>query len=538
MYENYRQISEIKRGDVVRLADIMAASMMLYTDTMNFHEKYFRENQLKAQTYLKELLNGCIPYTLSQTDEKRVQCAHIAAVYMLIYDEPNRFEELLKSKIVAGFWKMSCSFFSACTENKHSNPGFVVMNFMRDNLPTLGLYSFFLPFVIGANRIDGWSEDIEAEYLFTADRVLNPGRLDGSALWENKFLENKRVAGKEKTLDGYCALWSDKAQLWRARSDVWDGDAIINPYYLSFMLNKKVWNGLPPDASLCQLVTKQDNTDIIHAVQRACKAQDKEKNPDETVQRFSPREFDTAFSFALLLWSSYKENERLKKQDLKRRLEEKQSVSRKYSDKLEKEHKKLSSLAEEQAKTIKRLQEQNNELYRKYAMLQNRINAIVRRNETGESEKSDDNAEVGREAFDAVNLDCTESAEIPQTKIEKEDNDKEYGEKLLLLSKNKKIVVVGGDPNLIKKIRVKQPNLYILDRNRLASCDSAVQAADIILFKTDSMSHALYKKCRNIAERYSIPFDYIRKTASVSKMEAAIYTIVEKHFNEKERAQT
>lgn len=87
---------------------------------------------------------------------------------------------------------------------------------------------------------------------------------------------------------------------------------------------------------------------------------------------------------------------------------------------------------------------------------------------------------------------------------------------------NKKIVFVGGNEKLMKKIRAKYPKAIILEESRIASSDTVIKNADAVMFKTDSVSHSLYAKCKQLADNSRVPIAYINDVSSVELIEKQI----------------
>ena len=89
-------------------------------------------------------------------------------------------------------------------------------------------------------------------------------------------------------------------------------------------------------------------------------------------------------------------------------------------------------------------------------------------------------------------------------------------------TEQKKIIIVGGNQHLMQKLLLRYPGFVWLHNNRRANCDAAVQHADLVLFKTDSMSHTLFSKVKSICTSNSVPFGYIKNLASLDLLEKDI----------------
>ncbi len=71
---------------------------------------------------------------------------------------------------------------------------------------------------------------------------------------------------------------------------------------------------------------------------------------------------------------------------------------------------------------------------------------------------------------------------------------KDYAAALDALLKQHTVVIVGGNENLMKKFQVAHPDASLVAKDMLGTCDQQIQNADIVMFKVDSCSHALYNK--------------------------------------------
>ena len=68
-------------------------------------------------------------------------------------------------------------------------------------------------------------------------------------------------------------------------------------------------------------------------------------------------------------------------------------------------------------------------------------------------------------------------------------------------------------------------------RHMLGTCDQQIQNADIVMFKVDSCSHALYNKGKTICNRYDVPFCYIPNVASIPRIEQSMCEQLEEIFS-------
>ena len=99
------------------------------------------------------------------------------------------------------------------------------------------------------------------------------------------------------------------------------------------------------------------------------------------------------------------------------------------------------------------------------------------------------------------------------------------------LLKQHTVVIVGGNENLMKKFQVAHPDASLVAKDMLGTCDQQIQNADIVMFKVDSCSHALYNKGKTICNRYDVPFCYIPNVASIPRIEQSMCEQLEEIFS-------
>ena len=74
----------------------------------------------------------------------------------------------------------------------------------------------------------------------------------------------------------------------------------------------------------------------------------------------------------------------------------------------------------------------------------------------------------------------------------------------------KKIVIIGGHPNWVNKLRQKFPGWTFLSPKTSGSVDAKlVQNADMVYFFTDTISHSTYGRFIRIVREQQVPFGYI-----------------------------
>ena len=80
-------------------------------------------------------------------------------------------------------------------------------------------------------------------------------------------------------------------------------------------------------------------------------------------------------------------------------------------------------------------------------------------------------------------------------------------------------------------ILVRQPEPSLIDFLRRGAFPQQIQNADIVMFKVDSCSHALYNKGKTICNRYDVPFCYIPNVASIPRIEQSMCEQLEEIFS-------
>lgn len=79
----------------------------------------------------------------------------------------------------------------------------------------------------------------------------------------------------------------------------------------------------------------------------------------------------------------------------------------------------------------------------------------------------------------------------------------------------------------MSKFGKRNPEAIIIPRNRISTADQLIENADVVLMKTDSMSHKEYYKFKQIAVRKGIPVGYIENRANVGLMEQDVFETLE-----------
>ena len=108
-----------------------------------------------------------------------------------------------------------------------------------------------------------------------------------------------------------------------------------------------------------------------------------------------------------------------------------------------------------------------------------------------------------------------------------DEPDVDYGKKLDELLQKYSVAVVGGTQNLMKRFQVLHPDAIYVSEDMVAACDQMIHAADLVLCKVDSMSHALYNKCKVTCHRYDIQMNYLPNVTSCTRLEKCMCEMIE-----------
>lgn len=108
-----------------------------------------------------------------------------------------------------------------------------------------------------------------------------------------------------------------------------------------------------------------------------------------------------------------------------------------------------------------------------------------------------------------------------------DEPDVDYGKKLDELLQKYSVAVVGGNQNLMKRFQVLHPDATYVSKDMVAACDQMIHAADLVLCKVDSMSHALYNKCKVTCHRYDVQMNYLPNVTSCTRLEKCMCEMIE-----------
>lgn len=532
---------ELSQNDLIRVADTIAGRVILMDMDQEYHQKMCNKYRTKITKQYKTILAGNIPWILSLPKAKQEMGISIASLYMLVYHEPDMAKELRKSSTVNYLWEESKSFFDAVIFSVKN--GASVKEMIAKNQANLNLYTVLIPAILEKCYepfVEGW-EGIRDSYFKAVLRMVKPINTRFTEEERREFLTGTKIAGKEKTLLGYDNLWNSTREKWLYRQpDCWDTNSLVNPFNVLMNLSLKTGCGIF-GKGYSGLISKQDNQDIISALLSEHERNDVDVEIGEEDARGKkevpdnrpivvPHNFDTLFCFSAVIDTLMRNNVELQKERLRQIIEKKMTDSS-YVRKIEAENDSLHAELDALNARIKRLEKSNKELYEKYASSQNRIDALKTRR-AGEEQKATIKASAPEPPVEEPAPE-PEAPIIPAPEPVIELTEEEISDELDRIFNEHKIVLAGGNANLINKFTSKHPDVCILDKNRIASCDLLVRNASAILFKTDSMSHTLYRKCKQIATSAGIPICYVPETASVPKMEHAIYDLLS-DFRKKE----
>lgn len=154
-----------------------------------------------------------------------------------------------------------------------------------------------------------------------------------------------------------------------------------------------------------------------------------------------------------------------------------------------------------------------------------RENALISKLETAYAEIDELMQLVPEETED--DLPDEQEALEEETLQPDDEPDVDYGKKLDELLQKYSVAVVGGNQNLMKRFQVLHPDAIYVSKDMVASCDQMIHAADLVLCKVDSMSHALYNKCKMTCHRYNVQINYLPNVTSCTRLEKCMCEMIE-----------
>ena len=99
------------------------------------------------------------------------------------------------------------------------------------------------------------------------------------------------------------------------------------------------------------------------------------------------------------------------------------------------------------------------------------------------------------------------------------------------ISKNKKIILVGGHINLRNKLTERYTNISFIDGHNVNFDKKVLLNADLVVFVTANMSHSLYYKILPVLKDNNVKFDYLGRYSNLDMIEKELCYLVEKNDN-------
>lgn len=101
-------------------------------------------------------------------------------------------------------------------------------------------------------------------------------------------------------------------------------------------------------------------------------------------------------------------------------------------------------------------------------------------------------------------------------------------EDLKTLSKNKKIVVVGGHTNWRNNLNLDFPELQLLDGTASSFDFKTLETADYVIFYTYNMAHTVYEKVISFVKSKNLPYGYLPRVTNPTLIAEQILNIIQK----------
>lgn len=197
------------------------------------------------------------------------------------------------------------------------------------------------------------------------------------------------------------------------------------------------------------------------------------------------------------------------------------------SEKLMKKIEELEKMLDKAKADAARAIEAENAAEQKLIQSKKRENALTSKLETAYKEIDELMERIPEPEEAEVVCEAEEERQEPVQQVQAKD----YAAALDALLKQHTVVIVGGNENLMKKFQVAHPDASLVAKDMLGTCDQQIQNADIVMFKVDSCSHALYNKGKTICNRYDVPFCYIPNVASIPRIEQSMCEQLEEIFS-------
>ena len=339
---------------------------------------------------------------------------------------------------------------------------------------------------------------------------------------------------KIKELDDALELYND--EIFREHVNAGQADKKLN--YLGYLNTTCAAYGLDIEN---RDLTKSEREQIMCSLA----IYTLEKDGDESKKGFSPsqldQEEDFAFAFILHVFSRRLEKNvkekimfmlksEYRERDYLVTPEENEKASNKLKDivgELHEEKESNKRLQDEIAKLKQQLsdvQTQNISLRNKNENLTERLaQAEQVKTKEPEAQKEKNEERVPIEALNSV------KQEEPVT-LKAEPTPEEMRNFIAETLKNNKVIVVGGNTNLMKKFAEEYHDLNWIPTERSVDYTYAVRNADLVLFKYECLSHPAYNRSKNAAKDAGTPIDYFQAVTSMDMLSKDLYHLLKKYF--------
>lgn len=118
--------------------------------------------------------------------------------------------------------------------------------------------------------------------------------------------------------------------------------------------------------------------------------------------------------------------------------------------------------------------------------------------------------------------------ESRETDILPEVVERDYESILSKFTEENSTVMVGGNYNLVSKMKKILPNVtYVMTQDASKLTDELVKNARIILFKTDSVSHSLWEAALSKCNRYGVPYAYPKELTNTNALMRSMCEVIE-----------
>lgn len=163
---------------------------------------------------------------------------------------------------------------------------------------------------------------------------------------------------------------------------------------------------------------------------------------------------------------------------------------------------------------IKVLGEENQRLFNEKNSATKRATNLAIRLEEAEKLNQKLSKKIPQEPKKVEKVEKCITEQIPTVAVEKKEVNYTFGD-LRALSDRYKIVIAGGDENLLKKIRAEFPKIVVFESKAVSGVESFIRNADFIFFRYSSLNHSLYQAIKNVTKSKNIKYDYLTTSTSL-----------------------